>query len=83
MQGRLNTAQALFKSLPSDIVQHDLHEPTPTSLSISHEHLYYADLFKSRLMFEEWKDAMRSKPAEGAPRPKILAWELDVKVLQC
>ncbi|KAI8360406.1 nuclear pore protein 84/107 [Mortierella sp. GBAus27b] len=79
LQGRLNTALALFKSLPSDVVQHDVHHSSPTSLSISHEHLYYADLFKARLMFEEWKDAMKTKPAKDASRPKILNWELDVK----
>ncbi|KAG0006490.1 hypothetical protein BGZ65_007375 [Modicella reniformis] len=76
LQGRLNTALALYKSLPSDIAQHDLHEPTP----ISHEHLYYRELFNSRLLFEEWRDTMKTKPGAKAPGSKVLAWELDIKV---
>ncbi|KAK3808490.1 MAG: nuclear pore protein 84/107 [Benniella sp.] len=79
LQGRLNTALALYKSLPSDISQHDLHEHAPSSLSISHEHLFYRDLFKSRLMFEEAKDALRSEPAKGAPQFEYSDWELETK----
>ncbi|KAG0295887.1 Nucleoporin nup84, partial [Dissophora globulifera] len=83
LQGRVNTALALFNSLPSDIVQQELKGTTAASvsisISISNEHLYYRDLFNSRLLFEEWRDAIASEPVEGSPRPKVLAWEMDLK----
>ncbi|KAG0245665.1 hypothetical protein BGX31_006661 [Mortierella sp. GBA43] len=44
-----------------------------------HHSNYLTRKYLPRLMFEEWKDAMKTKPAKDASRPKILNWELDVK----
>ncbi|KAI7828810.1 nuclear pore protein 84/107 [Gamsiella multidivaricata] len=79
LQGRLYAAFSLFNALPSDIVKDDLDEAPPFLLTVSHEHLYYRDLFNARLLFEEWRDAIRSKPVEEASRSRMHAWELDVK----
>ncbi|KAG0020851.1 Nucleoporin nup84 [Entomortierella chlamydospora] len=79
VQGRLNSAFALFNALPQDINQRDVNEASPASLSISHEHLYYRDLFHVRLLFEEWRDFIGSKHAENVPQSKVLAWEMGVK----
>ncbi|KAI8597581.1 nuclear pore protein 84/107 [Dissophora ornata] len=79
IQGRINVAFALFNALPDDVVQQDLERTTSASLSISNELIYYRDLFNSRVLFEEWKKAIGSKPEEDSPRPKLLAWEVDVK----
>ncbi|KAF9109792.1 Nucleoporin nup84 [Mortierella sp. AM989] len=78
VQGRLNSAFALFSALPSDIDQRDVNDTTPGSLSILHEYLYYRDLFNARLLFEEWRDFI-SKPLENALRLKSLAWEMSLK----
>ncbi|KAF9435549.1 Nucleoporin nup84 [Entomortierella beljakovae] len=79
VQGRLYSAFAVFSALPSDINQRDVNDATTASLSITNEYLYYRDLFNARLLFEEWKDFIKSKPANSAPRSSILTWELSLK----
>ncbi|GJJ77974.1 nuclear pore complex protein Nup107 [Entomortierella parvispora] len=78
-QGRLNTAFALYNSLPTDIVLHEIQQSSPAYAAISNEHLYYRDLFTARLYFEEWKDALSTKPSEDAPSTQQHAWESDFK----
>ncbi|KAG0264732.1 Nucleoporin nup84 [Mortierella polycephala] len=75
IQGRLNAASALYRSLPSDIVQHEVHQVTPVSVSITHEHLYYCDLFKARELFEDWREVLLAQPAEDAPQTDRSAWK--------
>ncbi|KAF9967135.1 Nucleoporin nup84 [Mortierella alpina] len=65
-QGRLNAAYTLYKSLPGNIIQHEIHELAPMAQSIAHEHLYYKDLFAARDAFEKWKEAMESDLNNGA-----------------
>ncbi|KAF9209649.1 Nucleoporin nup84 [Haplosporangium sp. Z 27] len=79
VQGRLNSAFALFSALPSDIDQHDMSGTSPVTLSISHEHLYYRDLFNARLLFEEWRDFIGRKHIESNLQSRILAWEIGLK----
>ncbi|KAG0214493.1 Nucleoporin nup84 [Mortierella sp. GBA30] len=77
-KGRLNAAYELSRSLPADIVQHDVDEYTPQAQSIAHEHLYYKDLFNARTLYEEWNDLLESKPkAESALLDE--AWQNDLK----
>ncbi|KAI1319933.1 hypothetical protein EDD11_002608 [Mortierella claussenii] len=79
MQGRLNAAFALFNSLPTNVSQQNLLQATPKSLSITHEHLCYRDLFSARLLFEEWRDFLAFKPSKTAQRSNTIAWETNLK----
>ncbi|KAF9571810.1 Nucleoporin nup84 [Mortierella alpina] len=67
-QGRLNAAYELYKSLPSDIIQHEIHEPM--AQSIAHEHLYYKDLFAARSSFEKWKETLESNSENDSAQLK-------------
>jgi len=52
--------------LPGNIIQHEIQELAPMAQSITHEHLYYKDLFSARDAFEKWKEAMESHLNNGA-----------------
>jgi len=80
-QGRLNAAFALYNSLPTDIVLHEIQQSSSEYAAVSNEHLYYRDLFTARLCFEEWKDALSTKPSEDAPSTRQHTWESDFKVI--
>ncbi|KAF9904788.1 hypothetical protein BX616_001201, partial [Lobosporangium transversale] len=89
LQGRLNAALALFNSLPAEVGQlqfRELQSQQPQGSqdtviqSNTHEHFYYRDLFSTRLLYEEWKDHLTSKPTTGeGQRSKMMMWESTLK----
>ncbi|KAF9922764.1 Nucleoporin nup84 [Linnemannia zychae] len=79
VEGRLSAANALHKSLPSDIARSGPMGSLP--ISLRQEYTYYGDLFAARKILEQWRTELESKPSKSALRLDVLTWEVGFKEL--